>query len=165
MNYWDSKKQERLLIALFILIVFVLPLFMFIFGNTALQFITVIVAICILVLMWVVHRKSVNEDKARGICKGRNKVWSMRVSGVLLCLFGVYNIYTARERLSITDPFDWLWVLLAVFFIFRGVICFGVASEYDKTIDRVEELEADLLGFGFEFDRLGKPRRKNDDEE
>jgi len=161
MDFWDSKKQESTLIAVFILLVFVLPFFMTIFGNTRLQFITVGVGICILVLMWVVHRRNVVEDKARGICKGKNKVWSVRLSGVLLCLVGGYNIYTGWERVSISDPFDWLWVLVAVFFIFRGVICLSVASEYDKTIGRVEELEAECVGFGLEVDEFGRVRRKN----
>lgn len=119
-------------ITLFLLL-FILPLFIFIFGNTAYQWITVFVGTSIFILMWLLHRENINQDKARGICKGRNRAGSMYLSGGLLCFIGIYLIVTRWESLSVNDPFHWMWVLLALFFTLRGAICIRVRAANTAT--------------------------------
>jgi len=155
------KAYRKMMVGLlFFLLLFIFPSFIFIFGNTAYQWITVFVGTSILILMWLLHRENVKEDKARGIRKGRNRTGSVHLSGGLLCFIGIYLIVTRWESLSVNDPFNWMWVLLALFFILRGVICFRAGSEYNKTIDRLEEYEAQLERLRFELDELGRLRRK-----
>ena len=152
-------RQETMVGLLFFLLVFIFPLFIFIFGNTGYQWITVFVGTSIFILMWLLHRENVKQDKVRGICKGRNRTGSVYLSGGLLCFIGIYLIVTRWDSLSVSDPFHWMWVLLALFFILRGVICIRAGSEYNKTIDRLEEYEAQLKRLRFELDERGRLKR------
>jgi len=77
----------------------------------------------------------------------------------LLCFIGIYLIVTRWDSLSVSDPFHCMWVLLDLFFILRGAICIRAGSEYNKTIDRLEEYEAQLKRLGFELDERGRLKR------
>ena len=152
-------RQETMVGLLFFLLVFIFPLFIFIFGNTGYQWITVFVGTSIFILMWLLHRENVKQDKVRGICKGRNRTGSVYLSGGLLCFIGISLIVTRWDSLSGSDPFHWMWVLLALFFTLRGVICIRAGSEYNKTIDRLEEYEAQLKRLRFKLDEWGRLKR------
>ena len=134
------RKTQTWLIVLSVAFLVVL----IIFGRTILLFIAAPIAIAILLLMWLHHSANVKEDEARGDCKGRNRVGSVQLSGVILCLIALVLIAPSWESLSITDPTSWLSVTFASFFVLRGVICWRAGDEYDRTINRVEQLESEL---------------------
>jgi len=153
-----NRRQERMVGSLVILIILFILGFA-IFGSTAYQFISVLVGTSILVVMWLLHHENVKEDEARGICKGRNRVGSVYLSGGLICYTGIHILIERWDGFSITDPFHLIGALLILFIILRGWICIRAGSEYNKTIDRLEEHELQLKRLGYELDIHGRLHR------
>lgn len=156
-NYAETNRREDVLLGLLVaLLLFILPLSLYLFSDTPYEFIIPIVVIALFVVMVLQHREAVKEDKARGICKGRNRVWSIYLSGALLCFVGIYLISSRWESISFTDALNWAWILFAIFFVYRGGICIRAGVEYNRTIDRLEEYETELRRLGYEMDTLGR---------
>lgn len=159
-----GRRREVLFGLLIALLLFILPLSVALFALTRFEFVIPIVAVALFVVMVLLHRENVQEDRARGICMGRNRVWSIYLSGALLCFWGIYLIRTSWEAISATDPLDWAWMLLAIFLMYRGGICIRAGVEYSKTIDRLERCEADVRELGYELDALGRLYKRNSEE-
>jgi len=163
----DLPRRRAKIQTVLLVLVVALPISVILFFNTVLQFIALPIATAILVLVWVLHDVHVKEDKARGDCKGRNRVGWVQLSGVVLGLTGINLAYDRWESLSATNPATWLWVLLASFFVLCGVICLSAGAEYNRTIDRLEEYEAHLTRLGYERDESGRlyPASLTEDDE
>lgn len=153
-NYAEMSRREEVMFALLIILAVILVLSIFLFADTAFEVVIPVVGISLFAVMVLQHRDNVKEDKARGICKGRNRVWSIYLSGGLLCFVGIYLIRTSWGVISVTDPLDWAWILLVIFLIYRGGICIRAGVEYSRTIDRLEEYETELKQLGHELDEL-----------
>jgi len=165
-SYTEMNRREEVLFVLFVaLLLFILPLSLFLFSDTPYEVVIPIVIIALFVVMVLIHRDNVKDDKARGICKGRNRVWSIYLSGALLCFVGIHLIRTSWGVISVTDPIDWAWMLVAIFLIYRGGICIRAGVEYSKTINRLEEYETELRQLGYELDVLGSLKGKISEED
>ena len=160
-----TRRQEVLFGLFFFLLIFILPLSIYLFSDTPFGVVIPIVVISLFILMVLLHREGVKEDRARGMCKGRNRVWSTYLSGALLCFVGIHLIRTSWGVISVTDPLDWAWVLLAMFLIYRGGICIRAGIEYSRTIDRLEEYETALRQLGHELDELGRLSESTSEED
>jgi len=153
-DYGAMSRREEVMFGLLIALAVIFALSIYLFADTAFEIVIPIVGISLFVVMVLQHRDNVKEDRARGICKGRNRVGSIYLSGALLCFVGVYLIRTSWGAISVTAPLGWTWILLAIFLIYRGGICIRAGVEYSRTIDRLEGYEAQLKHLGYELDEL-----------
>lgn len=165
-NDGDMTRRQEVLFGLLVgLLLFVLPLSIVLFIDTPFEVVILVVAIALFVVMVLVHHEGVKEDKAKGYCKGRNRVWSVYVSGVLLGLVGVYLIRTRWEAISLTKPSHWVWLLFGIFWIYRGVICIRAGTELSRTTERLEEYETELRQLRHAVDVLDRPGETTSEED